>query len=265
MKNTLALSLLSTALLSTTLLSLEAQAITQKIELDLHGAHFIGQEGIPLKRMIKRQFGPDAIRGFKATKVELKAKSKHGQALASLLVGRNESQAKIIPGTPAAFEDNYSGFSTITLNAPYSYRGDGQGRLRVLVDGNVKVDDIEVTLKKQLRYNHENISGMMLTKMVEFKAQKIIGSTKTIHPRGRVAAIALTGTKGKVRVTKVEITFRDGQQIIVDELNGKLKSGRTKGFTLKGMLQKPITTIKVPAHSTRLFGSRGQLAVKIAQ
>lgn len=263
MKTSLSTALLSTALLSTAFLSTGAQALTQKVKLDMNGAHFRGQEKIALKRMIRRQFGTGLTQGFSLKKVEIQAKSKQGSGRATLVVGYNQSSPVTIPGTPENFESDYSGFTNLTLNAPYSYRGDRQGKMQILLNGNIKVDEIKLTLKKSLAYDYSNISMLGFRQVAEFKAQKVVGSTKTIRPNGRVSGIALVGTKGKVRITEVEVTYMDGQTVILDELNGKLKKGRTKGFALRGQLQRPIRKIKVSATSTNLFGSRGRLAVRL--
>jgi hypothetical protein len=254
------------AALGTTLISTAAFAVTQTVNLDMHGAHLRGSERIPLKRMMSRQLGPRAVQGFALKKVEVLAKSKHGNAQISVVVGRSESLQQTIPGTPEGFDSLRSGYTKMTLQAPRSHRGQNQARkMQLMIDGNVKVDDIKLTLKKTLNYDYTNTSRLSLQKVKEFKADKVIGSTKTINLNRSIKGIVLVGTSGKVKVTKVEVTFMDGQMVILDELEGKLKSGRTLGMTLKRGLQKPVRKIKVSATSTKLFGSRGKLAVNIGQ
>ena len=71
--------------------------------------------------------------------------------------------------------------------------------------------------------------------------------------------------KKKVSVTEVKIIFRDGQEVILDEIDGKLREGNIKEFALRGPLLKPVHKIKVTAATMKLFGSRGKLAVQIAK
>jgi hypothetical protein len=256
---------LGMTLLATTLLSTSAMALTQKVNIDLNGAHLRGMDEVPLSRMLVRKIGRQAMRGWKLDKAVVSAKSKQGAGQISLLVGHSESFSKVVPGTPEGFESDFSGFSDITLHAPSSFSRRGLGRMELLTQGNIKLNDVDVLLKKTVQYDSQNTRGMHFIRKVEFKAQKLVGSSKTIRPRGRVLAIELVGTKRKVHVDKVEIKYLDGQVIIIDELDGKLKDGRSKVFTLKGPLAKPIKTIKVSASSNSLFGSRGRLAVNIAQ
>lgn len=254
------------ALLGTTLISTAGLAVTQKIDLDMHGAHLRGSSDIKLKRMIRTQLGPRLTRGFTLKKVEVQIKSKHGNGQVSLLVGHNESLSKSIPGTEENFDSPSSGYTNLTLRAPHSYRGQGQqGPMKLLVDGNVKVNDIQLTMERQLQYNHTNINGIPMVMVKEFKAQKVIGSTKTIRLNKTIDAIALQGTKGKVRITEVKINYMDGQTLILDELEGKVKNGQVKTLRLKRELLKPIKNLQVSATTTSLFGSRGKLAIKISQ
>lgn len=254
------------AALGTTLISTGVMAVTQTVNLDMHGAHLRGSENIQLKRMMARQLGPRTAQGFTLKKVEVQAKSKNGNGQISVLVGHNESTRQTIPGTPEGFESVSGGYTNLTLHAPSIYRGSNQnGRMQLLLDGNIKVDDIKLTLKKQLAYDHTNISHLFFTQVKEFKANKVIGSTKSISPNRTVKGIALVGIKGKLKITEVEITYMDGQKIVLDELEGRLKEGRTIGMSLKRNLLKPIRKIKVSAVSTNLFGSRGKLAIRLGQ
>jgi hypothetical protein len=256
---------LGITLLATTLLSTSAMALTQKVNIDLNGAHVRGMDEIALSKMLVRKIGRQAIRGWKIDKAVVSAKSKHGAGELSLLIGHSESFSKIVPGTPENFESDYGGFTDITLNAPHISSRRGMGRMQILTQGNIKLDDVDVLLKKTVQYDSSDTRGMLFERKVEFKASKIVGSSKTIRPHGRVLGIELVGTKRKVHVDKVVIKFQDGQVVIIDELNGKLKDGRSKVFTLKGALAKPVRSITVSAATNSLFGSRGRLAVNIAQ
>jgi hypothetical protein len=261
MKTTLA----TATLVATTLLSTGAMALTKKVNLDLNSSHMRGQSRIPLTKMIQQETaGPR--QGWKIVKVSLSAKSKHGAAEATLKVGRTESLSKIIAGTPEAFESDYSGFSTITLNAPNSYRGARSNRAKILIQGNVKVDSAKVVMKKEVKYDYTNDADSSYQKVGQFKADKVIGSSKTYPVHGYLDAIKLSAVKGKVSVNKVTVVFRNGDKVILDELNGKLKAGRSaKVFALKNGLSRPVKKVIVSAVSTKVFGSRGVIAVELSK
>lgn len=248
-----------------TLLSTSAHALTQKVDINMHSTLLRGHEQLPLKRMVVRKLGSRSdLQGYKLSKVVLSAKSKHGMAEATLEVNRRSSLSQTVPGIEENFESDYSGFSTVILNAPYSHRGASQGPWKILTRGKIKLNKVSVSLKKQVQYDYENLRNLQLTQVAEFKAGKVLGSTEKVRARGIVKGIQLVGTKGKVRITEVKIKYMDGQEIIVDELNGKLKQGRTKNFALRRALLKPIQNIKVTAATNSLFGSRGKLAIKLA-
>jgi hypothetical protein len=261
MKTTLAV----TTLLATSLLSTGALALTKNVKLDLNAAHMRGHNRIPLTKMIQQQTaGPK--QGWKITKVQLSAKSKHGAAEAVLKVGRSESLSKIIAGTPEAFESDYSGFSTVTLNALNSFRGARGQRAKILLQGNVKVESAKVVMKKQVKYDYTDDFDAMYEKVGQFKADKIIGSSKTYNMHGFLYAIKLTAVKGRISVDKVTVVFRNGDKIILDELNGRLRSGRSsKVFTFKHGLNRPVKKVIVSAVSTKMFGSRGVISVELSK
>ena len=257
-------SLLTTLLLSN-LLGSSAFALTQKIDLNLNETHLRQGQSLPLKRMMNRNLGARSIRGWKIKEVIVKAKSKHGQGEISLQVGHQESLSKLVPGTPENFDQYGLGHSTISLKAPNSYRGELERRVKLNTLGNIKLHSADILLKKQVNYDPQILPPHILKKAVEFKADKLIGTTKTIRPLNRVKGIVLEGTKRKVSVNKVEIHYVDGQVIEIDELDGKLRNGHQKVFALKGQLAKPISKIKVSASSNSLFGSRGKMALLLAQ
>ena len=252
--------------LGTVLLSSGAHALTQKIELDLNSAHLRGRDTIPLKRMLVRSLGGQNLRGWTLVKAEVEAKSQHGEGSITLRVDRNESNLVTVPGTPENFESDYSGFTKLTLQAPTIYRGDnGRGPIQLLTQGNIKIDDVEVTMLKRLHYDYTNVRGLRFISQGEFKAQKVIGSSKKYHINGHLAGLNIVGTKGSANIDSVEIEFLDGQKIIVDELDGKIKKGHVKSFALRGELNKPVRSVKVSATSRNLFGSRAKLAVELAR
>jgi len=259
MKNVLGFTLLATALLSPSV-----AALTQKFHSDMRDMHLRGSETIRLKRMMKRQLSPQMLRGYKLDSVTIEAKSKHGKADVSLEIGFNETYPKTIAGTPEQFESGMN-YNTITLNAPRSSSRAGRDNWQLHFQGNVKLDKVSGTLKRQVGYDYSEVSRLSFQSKKTFKASKVIGDTKTISTHGLVKAIQLKGHKESVRVTQVVINYQDGQKVIVDELHGKLKKGRTTAFKLKRDLRKPIRSIKVSAHSTKLFGSRGKLEVLLAQ
>ena len=260
MKTTLGMTLLATTLFST-----GAHALTKNIKLDLNQAHMRGHTQIPVTKLLAMQ-GEKPNRGWKIKEVKIEAKSKKGHAQVALKVGHNESFPQTIPGTPENFEDDYIGFTTISLDAPHMYRGERQKRANLVIDGNVKAKSLKVKLNKKLTYDYTDDYGEVYSTAAEFKANKVIGSSKKIGVHGDLYAIKLKGTKGKVTVNKVTIVFSDGEKVEVDELKGKLKANRApKVFTLKRSLMKPVKKIMVDASSSNIFGSRGKLAVELAK
>ncbi len=260
MKNVLGLSLLAAALLSPSV-----AALTQKFESNMHSMHLRGQETIRLKRMMKRQLSPQMLRGYNLETVTIQAKSKKGNADVTLEVGFNETYPETIAGTPEQFESDSSNFNTITMRAPRSYSREGRQNWQLHFQGNVKLNKVTGVLKRTVGYDFRDVSGLSFQSKKKFKASKVIGDTKRISPYGPVKAIQLKGHGKAVRVSKVEIHFQDGQKVTVDELHGKLKNGRTTSFRLRRDLRKPISSIKVSAHSTSLFGSRGKLEVLLSE
>lgn len=259
MKKALALTILTSTLLST-----NALALTQKINLDMGLTHLRGQQTIRLKQEARMQTGI-GLAGWKLKKVQLVAKSKHGQGSASILVNNQEGPLTTVPGTPELFRSTSEGFSLLNMPAPTLYRGERARRMQILTQGNIKVKNINMVLKKKVPPRLLDVSRLPLVKVASLKADKLVGSTKTIHPRGLVKGIAITGKKGKVIINKVTVIKANGQKIILDEIKGSVKKNRTKGLILPRDLQAGIVKIKVSVSSANLFGSRGKVDIKLAQ
>lgn len=259
MKKTLALTLLTTSLLSTS-----ALALTQHVSLDMAGTKLKGPSTIPLKREMRMQTGIKA-KDWKLTKLQIVAKSKKGMGKATVAVNGMKGLSSTVPGTEALFQSETEGFSLVNVDTPNLYRGEVAKTMQLKTKGKIKLKNISLTLKKKLPARLLDIQRLPLTKVASIKASKVVGSSKTIRPSGVVKGIALTGTKGKVSINKVEIIKANGQKIILDEIKGRLKKGRTKGLILPRGLQTGIVKIKVSATSANLFGSRGKLDIKLAR
>ncbi|WP_127716924.1 hypothetical protein [Halobacteriovorax sp. HLS] len=251
-----------TILLSTMLLSPSALAVSQKLKIDLHAQHLKGQETLHLKRMVKRKFGQDSLVGIKLKKVEISAKSKKGHADVNLQVGFQETYPQTIDGTPETFDSDYSGFHSISLHAPQSHR-DQQGPWKLHTKGNVKLDSIELTTKMQLDYNPENVSNLQFAPKTKMKVNKVVGSSKKIQVGPNFKAIQISASGKSVSITEVKVKFSDGQVVLLDELEGKVKG--LKSFKFKQQLAKPIDFIKVSAVSNNIFGSRGEIQIFTAK
>ena len=256
--------LLELTVLTTLLASSSAMALTQKIDLDLNSSQLHGTEEVPLKRMLIRSVGGRTLRGWTLKGVEVEAKSMHGNGAIALQVGHADTLPELVPGNPEDFESDYFHFHTIHLDPPFTYRGErDQGQIKLLTKGILKLDDVEVTLHKHLNYDHLDVFGLSFQDMGTFKATKIIGKTKTYHINGPLKAIKVKGEKKNAHV-KAEIKFMDGQVVILDEMDGKVREGGEFNFALKGELAKPVDHVKIDATSARIFGSSSKVSVHLS-
>ena len=255
-------NVLGTVLLSTMLLTPSALAVTQKFNFNLNAAHSKGQETLHLKRMVNRKFGRQALQGFTLKKIVISAKSKKGQADANLQVGYSESYPKTIEGTPQSFASDSSGFHSLSFVAPRS-RQNQSGPWKLHIKGNVKVDSVAIKAKMKLDYNPANVAALTFKPKTSMKVAKIVGSTETIKVGPNFKAIQFSAQGKSVSITSVKVKFTDGQQVILDELEGKVKG--VKSFKFKNQLNKTIKHIKVSAVSNNLFGSRGKLHIATAK
>lgn len=250
------------ALVGSLLVASSVQAIEQNVKINLNSQLIQDQSRLPLKRMVKRQLGIRNLNSWNLKKVEISAKSQFGDGEAELDLGGRRSSVVNIPGNEAQFESNFSGFHNLTLNTPYTSQA---GRWKLMIYGPAKLDAIKVKLTKQLEYDYSRVGRVHFTHAVNLKADKVVGSTKTVHIGSRLKAIELVGTKKKAKVTGIEIHFMDGQVVTVTELNGSIRDGNIKHFALKGILARPVNKIKVSAITTSLFGSRGRFDINIAK
>ena len=245
-----------------TLFTQNASALTKNIKLHSRVIHTYSNDVIHLKQMLMNQEGNRELAGYELLEVSLMAKSRFGDASASLVTNRSEGSAQMISGNEENFESDYSYFNKLKLTpSRYSYGDQGRSPMQIHISGEAKIQDIEVKLKKEIQYDYRAINRMALVQFAEFKADKFIGSTETVNPRSIVRSLQLLGTKEKVNIDLVEIHFMDGSVVELDELKGRLKNNQVKNFSFRQELAKPISKIKVSATTTSLFGSRGRLAI----
>lgn len=108
---------------------------------------FTGQSTLPLKRMLRDQYGVQLNR-FDIERVRLVAKSRHGRGTAKLIIGSWNSYPEIIQGNPYDFNSNeHYTFDKLNFrnNARYSQNGPWQ----LLLRGNIKVKKVVVFLKSK--------------------------------------------------------------------------------------------------------------------
>ena len=153
---------LGMTLLATTLLSQGAMAITKNVAVDMYGEQFKGKNIIPLKKLV-RQETHSSPRGWTVKKVVISAKSKKGVGEVSLKTSSDKTYPQVIPGTPETFDSLDTGFSTVNIHAPRSYRGQRNTRAQLVLKGNIKVDTIKVKLNKKLKYDHTYDQGAVYT------------------------------------------------------------------------------------------------------
>lgn len=242
-----------------TLTTPQTFAVTQKLNINLNAEHSRGQKVYHLKRMFNGKFGRGTLKGFKLDKLVISAKSKQGNGDANLAIGYSETYPQVVPGTPKEFKSNSTGFHSITLDVPT--RSQPKAPWKLQLKGNIKLNSIKAVAKLQPSYQFSNVKGLAFKMVKSFKVDKIVGDTKKISVGNNFKAIQLT-SEGSVKVTKVKVKFADGQTVLIDELEGKLK--RPVSFKFAKELSKKVKFIEVSAVSTNLFGSRGKLHVSIA-
>lgn len=118
----------------------------RNIVLDTYGQHLRGFNVLKLKQMIKQQRPGMNLQMAQLQKVTLIAKSKAGMGQATLIVGQTASYPATITGNPRMFHSNAPrSFSQVTLLNPAPYKTGG--RWQVELQGNIKVDQVIITLK----------------------------------------------------------------------------------------------------------------------
>ncbi len=218
------------------------------------GQHTRGPSKIFLKQEIKRINPGINLQNKKIVSVRMVAKSKHGQGTAQLMVnGRMKDQSRIY-GTPREF--NRPGPRTFD-RFDLVNRGGSQGAWQIHLRGNIKVRKVVVTIER--RRGGNGGGRIVAMGLGGDKADKgSSGNGKTYPIRERTQTIVITGTKSKVEIMSAIVTYGNGSQEYLTELEGSLKSGRTKSANIGG---RRVQSVRVRARSPRLFESRGKYQV----
>lgn len=237
----------------------------RELSLDLRDQVFRGQQVIPLKQIIRRQYPRLNMRDLTLKRVVLLAKSRGGRGQASLFAGGETSFSETIPGNPNEFDSNRPrSFYRVALRASQSRRGP-QGPWQVNLRGNNKISAIKVVVRgrggnggggRPPRVTFQHIDSM--------RVEKFLSKTKIFSiNRDRAAVIKLTASKNTVEVEEVVVRFGNGEVQHIYELEGRVRDGRSKEFRLRSPRGRYIQSIRVTATAGDLFGSRGRISLDL--
>lgn len=255
------LKLISIVLLSA--VSLNSFAMKKSSQVSFYGAKFSGFDQLGIKRLLRDDLSRDDLAKWDISTITVNAKSFDGSSLIKLASGRGELSEFKVPGTKENFESQSLGYSSHTFSVPsYALR---DGALKLVLIGDLKIDDVKVSLTSSPSYNFRDVSDLLFREETTFRVAKIIGSTETIRVAGHLEALKLTGIKEKVSITSVVIVYADGERIELTEMDGQLKPGQSVSFRIAHELDRPISKILVDGVSSKLIGSRGSVKVEFGQ
>ncbi len=118
----------------------------QKFVLHVGRRIFQGQSTLPLKRMLRNQYGIN-VQNFEIDRVRLVAKSRQGRGTARLKIGQWESYPETIQGNPYDFNSN-EGYTFDRIMFRNNARFSDRGVWQILMRGNIKVKKVVVFLKR---------------------------------------------------------------------------------------------------------------------
>jgi len=120
---------------------------TQEITLDFYDREIGGQEELRLKEEIQRQHPYVNLQFAELLSIQLVAKSRHGRASASLLVGSVQSGDQAIYGNPRDWYDQSEwSYSTNTFN---NDQRTSQGPWQIIITGNVMVRRVVLSITQR--------------------------------------------------------------------------------------------------------------------
>ncbi|EQC45568.1 hypothetical protein [Bacteriovorax sp. Seq25_V] len=250
---------LSVVLLS--LLCAQTFAMKKSHTTHLYEAEFRDFGQIGIKRILRDDLSRSELAQWSINTVEVRAKSIDDQGQLKLVSGRGELESRSLVGNADSYHTRNTGFSYTNFFVPSHAKGDGA--LKLITLGDIKIDSITVGLEATPSYDFRNTSQLHFTDETSFKVSKVVGSSETIRVNGPVDGIRLVGEKEKVSVTSVTLHFADGERIELTELDGRLKPGQAVAFRLAHELDKPLDKIVVSGVSSGLIGSRGKIRVQL--
>lgn len=116
------------------------------VVIPMYGQHSQGHSTLKLKQLIKSQRPNMDLSQMELKKVTLMAKSRMGRGQATLVTGQSASYPANVYGNSRGFHSSAPRtFSQVVLQ---NTNGMSQGRWQVELKGNIKVQEVVVTLKK---------------------------------------------------------------------------------------------------------------------
>lgn len=124
----------------------QSSAAAERIELDLHDAHFRGSNTIHIKHELNRQYPYLGPRNLELKSVRLVAKTGHGRGWASLRVGPWFSERRRVLGNPRDF--NHHRPRTFDLVDFYNDSYDSRGPWQLNLNGDFIVRKVVLTVER---------------------------------------------------------------------------------------------------------------------
>lgn len=241
----------------------------QEVQLQFGDQQFRGSLNlIDLKRAIRDQRPGLNLHRAQLLSVKVIAKSRAGQAQASLLINGQNRMSQTVPGNRRDWELPYrQTFHHLTLvPVAINHRPVTQGDWAIQFNGNVKLRRIVVTLEDRPGPGPGPLPPRVVYQHLdEIKAPKIITGYESVRvDLSGVATIKLTSTNKTVSVSRVTAVLENGLRQDLHELEGTYREGRSQIAHIPGggrARGARVSHLIIESTSLNLSGGRGRLSV----
>lgn len=237
--------LLSVAFFAIGTLGFQAQAqSTSTYTIEMNNAEFNGSnQMIFLRQGLANAYPNTDFNNAELRQVRLFAKSRRGQGQAELIVNNSPRDRAGIPESNGRFNSNLPRtYNLVRLNP----NGASRGNWRVALDGNIKVQKVEVRVRGAVDAPEEPVSDYVLLGN---------GDTTVILPLVQVFQVNQTGVKSLqiqasgnlMVVSRVEVVFNNGSREILSGLEGQYYGGQSREVPVSNSHVRRVTVTALSA------------------
>ena len=198
----------------------------ERFVLDLYDRPFEGRDSwLYLDDYLARAYPRIDFRRYDLVNLRMMAKSRFGNGLATLDVGRGEVDRRGVPGRPEEY-DRPGGYYPVDLD---NYRREWGNAWTVRFDGDIKVDRVDVLLELNVGSPPPPPPPPPPTggqHLCGHRPDPFVTDTITCQANGAYGyALRIEVSKAEVDIQYVDVVYSDGSRERLDQIRGKYLPG----------------------------------------
>lgn len=233
-------------------------ASNRRIQLDFGDQHLQGQNTLFLKQVAKQQYPHLNLRNSDLIRVRLVAKTKAGRGTAVLDIGGQQSNAYTVDGNPYDFfNPDITTFDKVVMANP---NWDSLGKWQIQLQGNFIIRKVVLVIDQGFTPPPPPVPVFHWEHITTINPAFGVYQTTSLNINKDVKSIKFINTRGRSKVTDVEVVYGNGSSQRLSSLEISMKNHQEVEQFLGGGNYVSQIIIR---YSSRVFFKPGSFEVQI--